>query len=46
MLAGFGSADDPDIVYVRNNRVRIDFEIVRSEEGYAQHVLKPYGKPQ
>lgn len=44
-VAGFGSADDPDIVYVRNNRLRIDFEIVRSLEGYAQHVLS-YGKPQ
>lgn len=44
-LAGFGSADDPDIVYVRNNRVRIDFEIVRSLDGYAEHVLN-YGKPQ
>lgn len=44
-IAGFGSADDPDIVYVRNNRVQIDFEIVKSEEGYAQHVLS-YGKPQ
>jgi hypothetical protein len=44
-LAGFGSTDDPDIVYVRNNTVQIDFEIVRSQSGYAEHVLE-YGKPQ
>jgi hypothetical protein len=42
--AGFGNADDPDIVYVRNNRVRIDFEIVRSLDGYAEKVLN-YGRP-
>lgn len=43
-LDGFDGPDDPDIVYVRNNRLRIDFEIVRDERGFAETVLN-YGRP-
>jgi len=35
---GYGSKD-PNIVYVRNPRIELDMEIVRSEGSYAQEVL-------
>jgi hypothetical protein len=41
---GDGS-DNPDIVHVRNHRLRADFEIVRNEGSYMEEVLK-YGRPQ
>jgi len=34
---GHGS-EDPDIVYVRNDRLELDLEIVRSDNSYAQEV--------
>lgn len=36
---------DPDMVYVRNRRIDIDFEIIRNHGSYKQVVLG-YGKPQ
>lgn len=39
-------SEDPEIVYIRNRRLQIDFEITRDERSYAEVVLKDYGKPQ
>lgn len=36
----FGEApDDPDVVYVRNHRLKTDFEILRKDESFAEVVL-------
>jgi hypothetical protein len=40
----FGSPEDPDVVYVRNNRLRLDFEILRDDRGYSEVILG-YGTP-
>lgn len=40
---GHGSAD-PNIVYVRNERLGVDFEIAKDERGYSEVVLD-YGRP-
>lgn len=37
-------SEDAEIVYIRNRRIQIDFEITRDERGYAETVLG-YGKP-
>jgi len=39
-LLCFGEqSDDPDIVYVRNDRLSCDYEIIRSQKSYQQTVL-------
>lgn len=38
MRFGEGS-DDPDIVYVRNEKLAIDYEVIRSEKSYQETVL-------
>lgn len=39
-IASFGfSSDDPDIVYIRNERLGIDFEVVRLHKSYKEVVL-------
>jgi hypothetical protein len=37
-------SDDPDVLYVRNDKLQVDFEIARRNESYTQTVLG-YGKP-
>jgi hypothetical protein len=37
-------SEDPDIVYIRNDKLQVDFEIARKEESYTFSVLG-YGKP-
>lgn len=44
-IDGFGTPDEPDIVYVRNHRLKIDFEIVRDLRGFSETILN-YGRPQ
>jgi hypothetical protein len=39
-------SEDPEVLYIRNRRLQIDFEITRDERSYTETVLKPYGKPQ
>lgn len=36
---------DPNVIYVRNNRLKIDMEITKMEVSYAQHVAG-YGEPE
>lgn len=39
-LSSFGlDPDEPDAVYVRNEKIQMDFEVVRSEESFAKVVL-------
>jgi hypothetical protein len=38
-------SEDSEILYIRNRRLQIDFEITRDERSYAEVVLKNYGKP-
>ena len=39
-LSRFGQgSEDPNIVYVRNERLHVDFEIARNDKGYAEIVL-------
>jgi hypothetical protein len=39
-LLSFGiDSDDPDIVYVRNNKISTDFEIIRVRKSYSETVL-------
>jgi hypothetical protein len=39
-LTSFGEASqDPDIVYIRNERVGIDYEVIRSHKSYSEMVL-------
>lgn len=39
-LISFGEgSDDEDVVFVRNHRMRTDFEIVREDQSYAENVL-------
>jgi len=36
--------DQPDAIYIRNDKLQVDFEIARREESYTESVLG-YGKP-
>lgn len=39
-LSRFGHAsEDPNVVYVRNERLRVDFEVLREEDAYSHQVL-------
>jgi hypothetical protein len=39
-LDHFGdNSDDPDIVYVRNERISVDYEVIRLPKSYAETVL-------
>jgi hypothetical protein len=43
--AHFGKgSNDPNIVYIRNDRLEADFEVVKDERGFAEVVLN-YGRP-
>lgn len=39
-------SEDAEVLYIRNRRLQIDFEITRDERSYTEVVLKPYGKTQ
>ena len=43
-MSQFGNgSDDHDIVYIRNNRIACDFEVVRNKGSYAElvHAVSP-----
>jgi hypothetical protein len=41
----FGEDPDPDIIYIRNDKLTVDFEVVKKEQSFTETVLG-YGKPQ
>lgn len=38
-LSYFDGPDDPDLCYVRNNKLRLDFEIIRDQRAFTEAVL-------
>lgn len=38
-------SEDAEVLYIRNRRLQIDFEITRDERSYAETVTEHYGKP-
>lgn len=42
-LSSFGKEEDPDIVHVRNEKLQIDYEIIKLDKDYSQTVLGELG---
>lgn len=38
-------SEDPEVLYIRNRRLQIDFEITRDERSYTEVVTEKYGRP-